>query len=168
MLRDVVGASGIGEASGRGSGGRMRTAVHGMPRIGRDRELKWALEDYWSGRIDERALLEVAAGIRRENWRSLAAAEVGFVPSNDFSLYDHVLDLSLTLGVIPDRFEPLRGGDPLDLMFAMARGASVGGEEIPAMEMTKWFDTNYHYLVPELGPSQVFSLDWLKPVEEFQ
>ncbi len=147
---------------------RLTSSNLGYPRIGANRELKWMLEAYWAGRTGPDELGERARALRATRWQDQRAAAIDHIPSNDFSLYDHVLDLSLTLGVIPDRFEPLRGGDPLDLMFAMARGASVGGEEIPAMEMTKWFDTNYHYLVPELGPSQVFSLDWLKPVEEFQ
>jgi len=101
----------------------MRTAVHGMPRIGRQRELKWALESYWAGGAAESALLEVAAGIRRGNWQTLAAAGVGFVPSNDFSLYDHVLDAALAVGAVPARFGSLRAPDGLECYFAMARAA---------------------------------------------
>src|SRR5579875_3928683 len=108
----------------------MRTAVHGMPRIGRDRELKWALEGYWSGRIDERALLEVASGIRRDNWRTLVAAGVDFIPSNDFSLYDHVLDTAVALGAVPARFDPLGARGSLERYFAMARGGQVDGTPV--------------------------------------
>ena len=149
----------------------MRTAVHGMPRIGRDRELKWALEDYWSGRIDERALLEVAAGIRRENWRSLAAAEVGFVPSNDFSLYDHVLDAAVAVGAVPSRFDRIGGRGSVERYFAMARGAEGdGGDGVPVapLELTKWFDTNYHQLVPEIGPETAFGADPTKALGELE
>ncbi len=149
----------------------MRTAVHGMPRIGRDRELKWALEDYWSGRIDERALLEVAAGIRRENWRSLAAAEVGFVPSNDFSLYDHVLDAAVAVGAVPSRFDRIGGRGSVERYFAMARGAEGdggGGVPVAPLELTKWFDTNYHQLVPEIGPETAFGADPTKALGELE
>ncbi len=147
---------------------RIVSANLGYPRIGRSRELKWMLEGYWSGKLGREELVERARALRADRWQEQRSAGIDHIPSNDFSLYDHVLDLSLTLGVVPERFEALRGGDPLDLMFAMARGASVGGRELAALEMTKWFDTNYHYLVPELGPRQEFSLASLKPVEEFQ
>jgi 5-methyltetrahydropteroyltriglutamate--homocysteine methyltransferase len=146
----------------------MRTAVHGMPRIGRDRELKWALEGYWSGRVDERALLEVAAGIRRENWRSLAAAGVGFVPSNDFSLYDHVLDAAVAVDAVPARFDAIGGGGSVERYFAMARGAEADGVPIAPLELTKWFDTNYHQLVPEIGPESAFGADPTKALGELE
>jgi len=138
--------------------------VHGMPRIGRHRELKWALESHWAAGAAERALLEVAAGIRRDNWRTLAAADVGFVPSNDFSLYDHVLDAALAVGAIPARFSPLRDG--LERYFAMARGAEHDGVAVTPLELTKWFDTNYHQLVPEIGPDTTFSPDPSKALGE--
>ena len=149
----------------------MRTAVHGMARIGRHRGLKWALEDYWSGRSAEGALLEVGAGIRRDNWRTLAAGEIGFVPSNDFSLYDHVLDAAVALGAVPDRFGPpmppgAQGG--LARYFALARGGEVAGVSVAPLELTKWFDTNYHQLVPEIGPDAAFSADPSKAVGELE
>ncbi len=146
----------------------MRTAVHGMPRIGRDRELKWALEGYWSGRIDERALLEVAAGIRRDNWRALAAAGVDFVPSNDFSLYDHVLDAAVAVGAVPARFDAIGGRGGVARYFAMARGAETGGAPIAPLELTKWFDTNYHQLVPEIGPETALAADPTKALGELE
>jgi len=144
----------------------MRTAVHGMARIGRHRELKWALESHWAGGATEGALLEVAAGIRRDNWQTLAAAEVGFVPSNDFSLYDHVLDAALAVGAVPTRFSPLRAPDGLERYFAMARGAEHDGLAIMPLELTKWFDTNYHQLVPEIAPDSTFSPDPSKALGE--
>ena len=146
----------------------MRTAVHGMPRIGRRRELKWALEDYWAGRTAADRLSEVAAGIRRDNWRTLDAAGIGFVPSNDFSLYDHVLDAAVALGAVPPRFGP--PGDPgsLERYFAMSRGGEVDGVPVAPLELTKWFDTNYHQLVPEVGPDTAFSPDPSKALGELE
>jgi 5-methyltetrahydropteroyltriglutamate--homocysteine methyltransferase len=138
----------------------------GYPRIGRSRELKRALEGYWSGRLSEEQLLEATAALKADRWRRQEAAGIQHIPSNDFSLYDHVLDTALMVGAIPDRFG--WSGEPpsLDLMFAMARG--IGGEaEVAPLDMTKWFDTNYHYLVPELTADQRFRLAALKPVEEF-
>ena len=146
----------------------MRTAVHGMARIGRHRELKWALEDYWAGRSAADTLLEVAAGIRRDNWRTLAAAEVGFVPSNDFSLYDHVLDAAVALGAVPARFKPPGEQGSLARYFAMARGGEVAGVAVAPLELTKWFDTNYHQLVPEIDPDAAFSADPSKALGELE
>ena len=146
----------------------MKTAVHGMARIGRHRELKWALEDYWAGRSADDALLEVGAGIRRDNWRTLAGAGVGFVPSNDFSLYDHVLDAAVTLGAVPARFGPPGAQGSLARYFAMARGGEVAGVSVAPFELTKWFDTNYHQLVPEIGPDAAFSADPSKAVGELE
>ncbi len=144
----------------------MRTAVHGMPRIGGRRELKWALEDYWAGRITEGRLSEVAAGIRSDNWRSLAAAGVGFVPSNDFSLYDHVLDAAVALGAFPARLGPPAAHAGLMRHFAMAGGGDVDGVAVAPLELTKWFDTNYHQLVPEIGPDTLLSPDPSKALGE--
>ena len=136
------------------------STVLGYPRIGPDRELKRALERYWAGDIDREALSEVGAQLRRQTWTELAAAGLGSVPGNTFSYYDQVLDAALLVGAVPDRFAGL---DPLDTLFAMARGR----EGVPALEMTKFFDTNYHYLVPEIGPDTAFSLAGRKPVQEF-
>jgi len=141
--------------------------VHGMARIGRYRELKWALESHWAGDATEGALLDVAAGIRLDNWQTLAEAAVGFVPSNDFSLYDHVLDAALAVGAVPARFSALRASDGLERYFAMARGAAHDGVAVTPLELTKWFDTNYHQLVPEIGPDSMFSPDPSKAVGEF-
>ncbi|MGH7610805.1 MAG: 5-methyltetrahydropteroyltriglutamate--homocysteine S-methyltransferase [Candidatus Dormibacteria bacterium] len=139
----------------------------GYPRIGRDRELKRSLESHWSGRLDAAGLLEAARQIRRDRWRAQREAGLDHIPSNDFSLYDHVLDTALLVGAIPERFGWAGGTPDLELMFAMARGRE-GEREVAPLDMTKWFDTNYHYLVPELGPDQAFTLVGRKPVEEFE
>ena len=145
----------------------MRTAVHGMPRIGRHRELKWALENRWAGRAADEALVEVASGIRRDNWRTMAAAGIDVIPSNDFSLYDHMLDTALAVGVIPARFSSPDAPGGLESYFAMARGAQYDGGPVAPLELTKWFDTNYHQLVPEIGRETVFTPDPAKVVGEF-
>ncbi|MCP2329919.1 5-methyltetrahydropteroyltriglutamate--homocysteine S-methyltransferase [Actinoalloteichus caeruleus] len=139
------------------------STVLGYPRIGRDRELKRAVEAYWAGRIDQDELRRVGASIRSETWTGLLEAGLGSVPGNTFSYYDQVLDTAVMLGAVPDRFRRL-GLDPLDTYFAAARGR---GDAAP-LEMTKWFDTNYHYLVPELGPDTEFSLSDDKPVAEYR
>jgi len=128
------------------------TTAHGMPRIGAGRELKWALEGYWSGNAPAEELAGSAARLRRQNWDTMIGAGIDLIPSNDFSFYDHVLDAAVAVGAVPARYR--HGGGPVDLdtYFAMARGGRLGGEEVAALELTKWFDTNYHYLVPELGP----------------
>ena len=146
----------------------MSTAVHGMPRIGRHRELKWALEDCWAGRADRDRLLDVAAGIRSDNWRTVSAAGVDFVASNDFSLYDHVLDAAAALGALPARFDVVGPPGSLKRYFAMARGGEVDGVAVAPLELTKWFDTNYHQLVPEIGPDTVFAADPSKALGELE
>jgi 5-methyltetrahydropteroyltriglutamate--homocysteine methyltransferase len=147
----------------------------GFPRIGYQRELKKALESYWAGEASEADLLATAKTLRRQNWQLQKSLGVDLIPSNDFSLYDHVLDTCALVGAIPDRF--LWEGDNVDLptYFAMARGKRSATEHetghiqpATALEMTKWFDTNYHYLVPELRPGQRFSLASTKPVDEFR
>ncbi len=135
----------------------------GFPRIGTNRQLKRALEAYWSGAIDGPALAAAARELRRANWEAQRDAGIDHIPSNDFSLYDHVLDTCATVGAIPPRYGRPAGGVDLDLYFAMARG----GPDVTAMEMTKWFDTNYHYIVPELSAGQIFSLSSTKAIDEF-
>jgi len=140
--------------------------VSGFPRIGPRRELKFATEAYWRGDASEAELLDAAKRIRLDNWRFMADAGIDLIPSNDFSLYDHVLDTIALVGAVPDRYG--HGGGPvgLDTYFAMARGRQEGDVDVTAMEMTKWFDTNYHYIVPELGPDTRFSLSSTKPFDE--
>jgi 5-methyltetrahydropteroyltriglutamate--homocysteine methyltransferase len=133
-----------------------RSTNLGFPRIGPDRELKKAVEAHWAGRLDESGLQAVARDLRRQNWQLQADRGIDHIPSNDFSLSDHVLDMACLFGAVPERYG-LHDG-PLDLAtyFAMARGGHLGDTEVTALEMTKWFDTNYHYLVPELSPGQAF------------
>lgn len=130
----------------------------GFPRIGRSRELKWALEAYWRGEIDRDELERRGRELRRRHWELQRAAGLDLVPVGDFSWYDQVLDLTALLGVIPARFGWDGGAVDLDLYFRLARGRAPSGSPAPACEMTKWFDTNYHYLVPELSVGQEFRL----------
>ncbi|MFJ2021059.1 5-methyltetrahydropteroyltriglutamate--homocysteine S-methyltransferase [Streptomyces nodosus] len=139
-----------------------RTTVYGYPRQGPDRELKKAIEGYWKGRVTADALKATAAGLRADNWRQLAEAGLHEVPTGDFSYYDHVLDATVMVGAIPERHRAAVEADALDGHFAMARGT----QEVAPLEMTKWFDTNYHYLVPELGPDTVFTADSARQVAE--
>lgn len=147
--------------------GTLRTNVLGLPRIGKQRELKKACEAFWAGKISKTELLGQSQALRRENWERQQAAGIDLIPSNDFSLYDQVLDMALTLGAIPPRYAAL-GADKLELYFAMARGEQQAGKDVIAMEMTKWFDTNYHYIVPEFTKEQAFSLFDTKPVDEYK
>ncbi|MFJ3191934.1 5-methyltetrahydropteroyltriglutamate--homocysteine S-methyltransferase [Streptomyces griseoviridis] len=141
-----------------------RATVYGYPRQGQDRELKKAIEGYWKGRVDADALRATAADLRRTNWHQLAEAGIDEVPTGDFSYYDHVLDTTVMVGAIPERHREAVAADPLAGYFAMARGT----QEVAPLEMTKWFDTNYHYLVPELGPETEFVADSAKQVAELR
>ncbi|MFE7071693.1 5-methyltetrahydropteroyltriglutamate--homocysteine S-methyltransferase [Streptomyces sp. NPDC057620] len=141
-----------------------RATVYGYPRQGQNRELKKAVEGYWKGRVDADTLRATAAELRRANWRQLAEAGVHEVPTGDFSYYDHVLDAGVMVGAIPARHRAAVEADALDGYFAMARGT----QDVAPLEMTKWFDTNYHYLVPELGPDTVFTADSGKQVAELR
>ncbi|QVM99537.1 5-methyltetrahydropteroyltriglutamate--homocysteine S-methyltransferase [Pseudomonas rhodesiae] len=133
----------------------------GFPRIGRDRELKKAQEAFWKGELDEAGLLAVGRDLRKAHWDMQKQAGIELLPAGDFAWYDQVLTHSLMFGVIPERFRPADGQATLHTLFAMARGVSdscCGGAH--AQEMTKWFDTNYHYLVPEFSADQHFHLGW--------
>ena len=136
----------------------------GYPRIGPGRELKRALESFWGGRSDAAALDVASAALRRAGWELQQAAGIDQIPSNDFSLYDHVLDTAAMLGAVPSRFEWHGEMVDRDTYFAMARG----GPDTPAMEMTKWFDTNYHYIVPEFEPGMIFRLASSKAIDEYR
>lgn len=144
----------------------LQTNVLGFPRIGAARELKRAVEAFWAGNIDNDNLQAVAHAIRRDNWRRMKQAGIDLIPSNDFSLYDHVLDMAVMLGAIPERYASI--ADPTERYFAMARGEQRQGTDVIAMEMTKWFDTNYHYIVPEFTARQQFRLADDKAVREFR
>ena len=148
----------------------MQTHNLGYPRIGSRRELKKATEQYWAGKISAAQLLQVGKTIRIQNWQLQKTAGIDLIPCNDFSFYDQVLDISLMVGAIPARFHDLMEDKQLpdiDLLFAMARGYQKDGYDITAMEMTKWFDTNYHYIVPEFTANQKFTLYANKVLTEF-
>lgn len=130
----------------------------GFPRIGAQRELKQALEAYWRGDSARAELEHVGHALRARHWRQQADAGLDLIPVGDFSWYDHVLDLSALLGVVPERFEPGSQDVDLDTYFRMARGRAPSGQDAPACEMTKWFDTNYHYIVPEFSARQDFRI----------
>ena len=141
----------------------LTTAVLGLPRIGPRRELKVALESYWDRQTPASELQRVASDLRHQRLRRAAATGIDSLPSNDFSLYDHVLDTCLLVGAIPERFVGLEMSS-LDRYFAMARGSG----EVRPLAMTKWFDTNYHYLVPEIAADSEFALCAEKPLAEFR
>jgi len=146
-----------------------KLATLGFPRIGKTRELKFALEKYWRAEITHSDLLEIAATIRKENWQIQTAAGIDVIPVGDFSLYDHVLDHSAMFGAVPPRFQKLTFDQPEDLYFSMARGYQQEDmKPIPAMEMTKWFNTNYHYIVPEIDAQTAFSLNPQKLINEIE
>jgi len=148
----------------------MLTNNLGYPRIGGNRELKKACEQYWSGKTSVKNLLQVGKNLRQQNWQLQKKAGIDLIPSNDFSFYDHVLDMSLTVGAIPERYHNVilnKNNSEIDLYFAMARGYQKDGLDITAMEMTKWFDTNYHYIVPEFQKNQEFKFFSTKIIDEF-
>ena len=148
----------------------MLTQNLGYPRIGSQRELKKSCENYWAAKTTYKNVLQVGKNIRHENWQLQKEAGIDVIPSNDFSFYDQVLDHSLSFGAIPKRYNEVmlkKGNTELDLYFAMARGYQKGGLDIVAMEMTKWFDTNYHYIVPEFYKDQSFKLFSTKVIDEF-
>ncbi|MEO8779668.1 MAG: 5-methyltetrahydropteroyltriglutamate--homocysteine S-methyltransferase [Rhodanobacter sp.] len=140
----------------------------GFPRIGLKRELKRALEAHWRDDGTSTTLLDTARHLRERHWQLLRDAGADVVPCNDFSLYDHVLDTAVLFDAIPERYRSVFAESPLDGYFAMARGHKRGGHDLHALEMTKWFDTNYHYLVPELRAGQPFHLRDNKPLAEWR
>lgn len=147
----------------------MQTHNLGYPRIGGHRALKKACEQFWSGKLTAEELATAGKQIRQYNWQLQKAAGIDLIPSNDFSFYDHVLDMSFTAGAIPERYQRLLHASDtgLDVYFAMARGYQGKGLDITAMEMVKWFDTNYHYIVPEFRKNQQFTLHAEKIINEF-
>ncbi|KAK2640907.1 hypothetical protein Ddye_022670 [Dipteronia dyeriana] len=142
----------------------MASHVVGYPRMGPKRELKFALESFWDGKTSADDLQKVSADLRSSIWRQMADAGIKYIPSNTFSYYDQVLDTTAMLGAVPSRYSWNGGEIGFDVYFSMARGNA----SVPAMEMTKWFDTNYHYIVPELGPHVNFSYASHKAVQEYK
>ncbi|GMH12203.1 hypothetical protein Nepgr_014044 [Nepenthes gracilis] len=146
------------------SSGEMASHIVGYPRMGPKRELKFALESFWDGKSSAEELQEVAAYLRASIWKQMADTGINYIPSNTFSFYDQVLDTTAMLGAIPPRYVWNGGEVGFDVYFSMARGNA----DVPAMEMTKWFDTNYHYIVPELGPDVKFTYASHKAVNEYK
>ena len=127
----------------------MQSAVVGFPRVGKLRELKFASEKYFRGEISQKELEQAGKEIRKENWKWQKEQGINFISSNDFSFYDGVLDMAVLLGAIPDCYRSLEQND-LDTFFAMARGYQGSAGDVQALAMKKWFNTNYHYIVPEV------------------
>ncbi|MBN2429066.1 MAG: 5-methyltetrahydropteroyltriglutamate--homocysteine S-methyltransferase [Deltaproteobacteria bacterium] len=142
----------------------MQKHILGFPRMGAKRELKKALENYWKGTSSRRDLEETCAAIKRQNWTIQKNAGLSWVTTGDFSLYDHILDITAMIGAVPDRFSPTSNNVDIDTYFRMARGDASAN--IPPMEMTKWFNTNYHYIVPEISGSLKPTLSCRKIIEE--
>lgn len=154
----------------------IRTHNFGFPRIGAKRELKRALESTWARRITKTQLVETAKAIRAEYWRAQRAVGIDLIPSNDFSLYDQMLDTIALVGAVPEQFHWRGSKVKLATYFAMARSVTGNGianadcshgGPATALEMTKWFDANYHYVVPELNAEQTFQMTCTKPFDEF-
>jgi 5-methyltetrahydropteroyltriglutamate--homocysteine methyltransferase len=144
------------------------TANLGFPRIGAQRELKKVTESFWKGETSKEQLFAAAKEIRAENWKRQQKAGITHIPSGDFAFYDQVLNHTLMFNAIPKRYEALKNADPLTLYFAMARGHQKDGVDVVAMEMTKWFDTNYHYIVPEFAKDTEFNFGYPITVEHFK
>ncbi len=145
----------------------MKTSVIGFPRVGTLRELKFASEKYFRHEITAQELTETAADLRHRHWMTQVAARIGFIPCNDFSFYDIVLDTAVLLGIVPKRYRELNVSK-LDTYFAMARGYQGESGDVKALAMKKWFNTNYHYIVPEIEDDTVISLDCEKLTGEYE
>lgn len=145
----------------------MKTSVIGYPRIGSLRELKFASEEYFRKEIGAEELLQTAAELRKQHWNSQKKAGIDFISSNDFSFYDMVLDTAVLLGIVPKRYQELKLSR-LDTYFALARGYQGESGDVKALAMKKWFNTNYHYIVPELEDDTEISLSGTKPWEEYE
>ncbi|KAG0496287.1 hypothetical protein HPP92_000978 [Vanilla planifolia] len=158
------GTHALGTFGVRSCSRNMASHIAGYPRMGPKRELKFALESFWDGKISAEDLEKVAADLRASIWKQMADAGIKYIPSNTFSYYDQVLDTTAMLGAVPERYSWNGGEIGFDTYFSMARGNA----SVPAMEMTKWFDTNYHFIVPELGPNTKFSYASHKAVNEYK
>lgn len=138
----------------------------GFPRVGLKRELKKAQESYWAGNSTQEELLNVGRELRARHWQQQQQAGVDLVPVGDFAWYDHVLTTSLLLGNVPERHQNADGSIDLDTLFRIGRGRAPTGTPAAAAEMTKWFNTNYHYMVPEFQQGQQFKLGWTQLLDE--
>ena len=145
----------------------MKKSIIAFPRIGSNRELKFALEKYFRKEISEDELQIVAKELRLESWKSQKEAGIDYPISNDFSFYDQTLDLSIALGVIPERYKKLKLNE-LDTLFALARGFQDEENDVKARPMKKWFNTNYHYIVPEISKETVIKANFSKLLNEYQ
>lgn len=144
----------------------MKTAIIGYPRVGALRELKSATEKYFEDALSKEELQDTAAFLRKTHWQTQIENGIDFIPSNDFSFYDNMLDTAVLLKVVPKRYRDLRL-DPLAEYFAMARGYQGVNGDVKALAMKKWFNTNYHYIVPEIDDDTAISLVGSKPFDEF-
>ena len=145
----------------------MKTSVIGFPRIGADRELKKISEAFFAGKATEDEVQAVARAIRAEGWRLQTEAGISYIPSGDFSFYDNLLDVAFALGAVPGRYRAL-DLSPLATYFAMARGYQGGKGDVKALPMKKWFNTNYHYIVPELDDAMALKFDIAKWQDEYE
>lgn len=145
----------------------MKLHIPGYPRVGANRELKFALEAYWAGNLSRQALEDCGRSLRLNNWQAQIDAGLDFITVGDFAWYDHILSLSASLGVVPQRHAQGQAID-IDTLFRMGRGRAPSGDSTSALAMTKWFDTNYHYLVPELEAQQTFSLSYHQLQDEIK
>ena len=153
----------------------IQTANLGFPRIGRNREWKFALDGFFAGTLTQPDIIAIARDLQIHNWKLQAEKGIDIIPSNDFSFYDHVLDVSAMVGAIPEGYGWSEGPVFLDTYFALARGMRAHKSQDgtiraykPALEMSKWFDTNYHYIVPEFARDQIFSPTENKPLKAFK
>lgn len=145
----------------------MQTSVIGFPRIGTLRELKFASEKYFRKEIDSEELLQTAKVLRKTHWNTQKNAGIDFISGNDFSFYDMVLDTAALLGIIPKRYKELHLSQ-LDTYFAMSRGYQGDSGDVRALAMKKWFNTNYHYIVPEMEDDTVIEISGNKLWEEYE
>ncbi len=145
----------------------MKTSVIGFPRVGTLRELKFASEKYFRKEITQDELLKVAKELRKTHWKTQKNAGIDYISSNDFSFYDITLDTAVLLGIVPERYRKL-GLSPLDTYFAMARGYQGESGDVKALAMKKWFNTNYHYIVPEVEDDMTIALSGDKLITEYE
>ncbi len=144
----------------------MNSSIIGYPRIGGLRELKFLTENFFKKNINEEELKRGAEELRKKHWQYIADKGIDHIPSNDFSFYDNLLDTAFLLNIVPERYRSV--GTPISVYFAMARGHQDGGEDVKALPMKKWFNTNYHYIVPEIDDQTVIRLTGTKPFDEFE